>query len=63
LEAHSETRGQSQPPVCAAVVASHLFLDGAATPPISGEQLASLTLIENFYDPAYFAAFTKYARS
>ena len=23
-------------PVCAAAVASHLFLDGAATPPVSG---------------------------
>jgi hypothetical protein len=28
-------------PVCAAVVASHRFLDGAATPPISGGELAA----------------------
>ena len=26
-------------PVCAAAVASHLFLDGAATPPVSGGEL------------------------
>ena len=26
-------------PVCAAEVASHLFIDGAATPPISGGEL------------------------
>src|ERR1051326_3174130 len=26
-------------PVCAAAVASHLFIDGAATPPISGGEL------------------------
>jgi hypothetical protein len=26
----------SNHPVCAAAVASHLFLDGAATPPVSG---------------------------
>jgi len=26
-------------PVCAAEVASHLFLDGAATPPVSGGEL------------------------
>jgi hypothetical protein len=28
-------------PVCAAEVASHLFLDGAATPPVSGGELAA----------------------
>jgi hypothetical protein len=26
-------------PVCAAAVASHLFVDGAATPPVSGGEL------------------------
>ena len=31
--------GNSNHPVCAAAVASHLFLDGAATPPVSGGEL------------------------
>jgi cytochrome c553 len=31
--------GNSNHPVCAAAEASHLFLDGAATPPISGGEL------------------------
>src|SRR5262245_32596110 len=31
--------GNLNHPVCAALVASHLFLDGAATPPISGGEL------------------------
>src|SRR5215831_5914048 len=31
--------GNSDHPVCAAVVASHLFLYGAATPPVSGGEL------------------------
>jgi hypothetical protein len=31
--------GNPNHPVCAAVVASHLFLDGAATPPVSGGEL------------------------
>jgi hypothetical protein len=30
-------------PVCAAAEASHLFIDGAATPPVSGREIASLT--------------------
>src|SRR5215467_12339327 len=36
-------------PVCAAAVASHLFLDGAATPPVSGRGIASLTSVRSFY--------------
>jgi hypothetical protein len=31
--------GNPDHPVCAAAVASHLFLDGAATPPVSGGEL------------------------
>jgi hypothetical protein len=31
--------GNSNHPVCAAAVASHLLLDGAATPPVSGGEL------------------------
>jgi hypothetical protein len=31
--------GNPDHPVCAASVASHLFIDGAATPPISGGEL------------------------
>src|SRR5215813_12329848 len=31
--------GDPNHPVCAAAVASHLFLDGAATPPVSGGEL------------------------
>src|SRR5215471_1741224 len=38
--------GNPNHPVCAAAVASHLFIDGAATPPISGgESLASHSFI------------------
>jgi hypothetical protein len=43
----------SDHPVCAAVVASHLFLDGAATPPISGGEWRA-QFIHTFYDRAYF---------
>jgi hypothetical protein len=31
--------GNLNHPVCATAVASHLFLDGAATPPVSGGEL------------------------
>jgi hypothetical protein len=31
--------GNPNHPVCAATVASHLFLDGGATPPVSGGEL------------------------
>jgi hypothetical protein len=44
---HSETVRQSHP-VCAAAVASHRFLDGAATPPISGGELPASTFL-NFH--------------
>jgi hypothetical protein len=33
-------------PVCAAMVASHLFIDGAAPHPISGGEFARMTLIQ-----------------
>src|SRR5215475_6300563 len=32
-------------PVCAAAVAAHLFLDGAATPPVSGGEWGPFTLL------------------
>jgi hypothetical protein len=34
--------GNPDHPVCAAAVAWHLFLDGAATPPVSGGELPAL---------------------
>src|SRR5215467_9683125 len=37
-----EQFGLPDHPVCAAAVASRLFLDGAATPPISGGELPAL---------------------
>jgi hypothetical protein len=40
-------------PACAAAVASHLFLDGAATPPVSGGEFASLTFVHSVYDRTY----------
>src|SRR5215510_8254755 len=33
-------------PVCAAAVASHLFLDGAATPPVSGGEFPAFDSVE-----------------
>src|SRR5215510_5414013 len=40
-------------PVCAAAVASHLFLDGAATPPVSGGELrASHPFVASISVPA-----------
>jgi hypothetical protein len=45
--------GNPYHPVCAAVMASHLFLDGAATPPVSGGEFPawhSFTFIERAYD-------------
>ena len=38
--------------VCAAVVASHLFLNGAATPPVSGGVWRA-QFIHTFYDRVY----------
>ena len=35
-------------PVCAAAVASHLFLDGAATPPMSGGEWRAVQFIHVF---------------
>jgi hypothetical protein len=49
--------GNPNHPVCAAEVASHLFLDGAATPSVSGGEFASLTFIPSFYDRAYKSCF------
>jgi hypothetical protein len=42
--------GNPDHPVCAAAVASHLFLDGTATPPVSvsGRGIASRTFIHSF---------------
>ena len=45
--------GNPNHPVCAAVVASHLFLDGAATPPVSGGELRAAQFIHTFYDHDY----------
>src|SRR5215475_8539685 len=39
-------------PVCAAAVASHLFLDGAATPPVSGGEWRA-QFIHTFCDRAF----------
>jgi hypothetical protein len=44
--------GSRLAPVCADAVASHLFLDGAATPPISGGELPAGTFIRSFIDRA-----------
>jgi len=44
--------GNPDHPVCAAAVASHLFLDGAATPPVSGGEFPALTFIPTFTDRA-----------
>ena len=38
--------------VCVVAVASHLFLDGAATPPVSGGEWRA-QFIHTFYDRAY----------
>src|SRR5262245_52383769 len=44
--------GTPNHPVCAAAVASHLFLDGAATPPMSGGELpASHSFIASMTAP------------
>jgi hypothetical protein len=42
--------GNPDHPVCAAAVASHPFLDGAATPPISGGEWPASTFMHNFHD-------------
>src|SRR5215831_1460741 len=39
-------------PVCAAAVASHLFLDGAATPPVSGGEFPACHSFTPFIDRA-----------
>jgi hypothetical protein len=43
--------GNPDHPVCAAAVASHLFLDGAATPPMSGGELPASTFIARLNIP------------
>jgi hypothetical protein len=42
-------------------VASHLFLDGAATPPVSGGELPASAFIHSFYDNAYKGSFMCFA--
>jgi hypothetical protein len=39
IECLLKQSGNPNHPVCAAAVASHLFLDGAASPPVSGGEL------------------------
>jgi hypothetical protein len=46
--------GNPDQPVCAAAVASHLFIDGAATPPYFRRGIASLKFIHSFYRPRVF---------
>src|SRR5215475_6639243 len=49
-------------PVCAVAVASHLLLNGAATPPVSGGEWHA-QFIHTLYDRAVFLESRKYARS
>ena len=44
--------GNPNHPVCAAAVASHLFLDGAATPPMPGGELPASHSLTPFIDRA-----------
>jgi hypothetical protein len=53
--------GNPDHPVCAAEVATHLFIDGAATPPMSGGEWRA-RFIHPCYDGALFPESTKYAQ-
>jgi hypothetical protein len=48
-ELHSETRLVSDHPVCADLVASRHFLNGAAIPPSQGGEYAQTTLAARLY--------------